>query len=575
MGQAATKERHHHHHNNYDAGEGSSSSAIAGSGGSGSGSGGGGTGGSGAAARRKNYPVSVDGGALEPQGVYTGPQDYSQDVVKTAIVRRKLMPFFTGMDDEESYADREYNSECPICFLYYPSVLNRTRCCGQPICTECFVQMKRADPNHTKPPSSQPTECPFCTETNFGVLYEKPQPKSGDARSASIGQEGGSAIAQGSDEEDAAASPPLTSQQKRKSFSHTDPDVLTTDMIRPDWQEKLSQAQAAILRRANRRIIMRQVGERLIPVGVSSSRAGSELPEGSGPGGAIILREGEQWGPFTPTGVDPSSHGRRSSRRQLQVGSDVEDLMMEEAMRLSLIEHEEEQRRQRAAAASVEQQNQQSQSQPQRQQQKNSSSSSTDQGLVRRSSSTSRGQRLSPPTRIAERLSKELRNASLHDNNHGEAQATSSSASAPLRAPSSSMPPPAPAVNFGLQDDVMTDLAELIDEPNDEMKQRIEVSKRAREDQERTAAQRAAAAEESIQEQNEPETSGQTQQQQQQQQQQEASASGLSPASPPSLGLPPPVQTSTEASSSSSTAGRPLNPNNPFRARMASSGAPQ
>lgn len=118
MGQAATKERqhHHHHHNNHDAGEGSSSSAIAGSGGSGSG-GGGSTGGSGAAARRKNYPVSVDGGALEPQGVYTGPQDYSQDVVKTAIVRRKLMPFFTGMDDEESYADREYNSECPICFL--------------------------------------------------------------------------------------------------------------------------------------------------------------------------------------------------------------------------------------------------------------------------------------------------------------------------------------------------------------------------------------------------------------------------------------------------------------------------
>lgn len=73
---------------------------------------------------------------------------------------------------------------------------------------------------------------------------------------------------------------------------------------------------------------MRQVGERLIPIGVSSSRAGSELPEGSGPGGAIILREGEQWGPFTPTGVDPSSHGRRSSRRQMQVGSDVEDVSL-------------------------------------------------------------------------------------------------------------------------------------------------------------------------------------------------------------------------------------------------------
>lgn len=37
--------------------------------------------------------------------------------------------------------------ECPICFLYYPRNLNMTRCCSQPICTECFVQMKRLDPH--------------------------------------------------------------------------------------------------------------------------------------------------------------------------------------------------------------------------------------------------------------------------------------------------------------------------------------------------------------------------------------------------------------------------------------------
>ncbi|KOS19966.1 Protein SIP5 [Escovopsis weberi] len=38
-------------------------------------------------------------------------------------------------------------TECPICFLTYPPYLNSTRCCDQPICSECFVQIKRADPH--------------------------------------------------------------------------------------------------------------------------------------------------------------------------------------------------------------------------------------------------------------------------------------------------------------------------------------------------------------------------------------------------------------------------------------------
>lgn len=29
---------------------------------------------------------------------------------------------------------------------YYPPLINTSRCCDQPICTECFVQIKRAEP---------------------------------------------------------------------------------------------------------------------------------------------------------------------------------------------------------------------------------------------------------------------------------------------------------------------------------------------------------------------------------------------------------------------------------------------
>jgi hypothetical protein len=48
--------------------------------------------------------------------------------------------------------------------------------------------------------------------------------------------------------------------------------TLPVDLIRPDWEAKLAAVRAAVTRRANRRIIMRQVGDRLIPVGVTSGR---------------------------------------------------------------------------------------------------------------------------------------------------------------------------------------------------------------------------------------------------------------------------------------------------------------
>lgn len=100
--------------------------------------------------------------------------------------------------------------ECPICFLYYPKFLNLTRCCAQPICTECFVQIKRPDPHpphddpeegsstpgsgstNTQPGSaaqsgvpgepllvSEPACCPYCMLPDFGVTYTGPPFRTG------------------------------------------------------------------------------------------------------------------------------------------------------------------------------------------------------------------------------------------------------------------------------------------------------------------------------------------------------------------------------------------------------------
>ncbi|KAF7964395.1 hypothetical protein HWV62_8643, partial [Athelia sp. TMB] len=135
-----------------------------------------------------------------------------------------------------------------------------------------------------------------------------------------------------------------THKRRQKSFGADSPDVVTTDQIRPDWEAKLAAVRAAVARRANRRIIMRQVGDRLIPVGVTSGRVHALTPE-----------EASQMQ------ADAEQGGSRRSRRHRQNpdlnqllgqmglgGQDVEELMMMEAMRLSLLEHEEHQRREAA-----------------------------------------------------------------------------------------------------------------------------------------------------------------------------------------------------------------------------------
>ncbi|CAH8252594.1 unnamed protein product [Arabidopsis lyrata] len=98
---------------------------------------------------------------------YTKPQQglyMSKDVdvkkLKRLILDSKLAPCYPGLEETSSHHDLE---ECPICFLYYPS-LNRSRCCMKSICTECFLRMK-------SPNSAQPTQCPFCKTSNYAVEY--------------------------------------------------------------------------------------------------------------------------------------------------------------------------------------------------------------------------------------------------------------------------------------------------------------------------------------------------------------------------------------------------------------------
>ncbi|TCD60412.1 SNF1-interacting protein [Steccherinum ochraceum] len=347
---------------------------------------------------RGHQEDTVDFGHLTPQGVYTAKPEWNQNIVGQLIVERKLAPFYRPLEDyEDSWDDDQIlaarkelpdpnategdaaisraesvnsaNSrshskrpstakevarqpeaaiyrgavECPICFLYYPPNINHSRCCDQAICTECFVQIKRADPTTTHL-VSEPASCPYCVQENFGVVYTPPTWRAG------IGSDGAASPPWQDSSRgmpSPTTSPNAAMKRRRRSFGPDSPEVVTIDHIRPDWEAKLNAVRAAVTRRANRRIIMRQVGDRLIPVGVTSGRVHA-LPTG----------EDGQPQEGTEGGAD---RGSRRSRRRGQNqdlnqflgmnGPDLEELMVMEAMRLSLVEHEEQQRREREAKA--------------------------------------------------------------------------------------------------------------------------------------------------------------------------------------------------------------------------------
>ncbi|KAG8999698.1 SNF1-interacting protein [Tulasnella sp. 427] len=345
------------------------------------------------ASSKDRHDDSVDFGALHPQGIYTGPQDWNTEIVGRLIVERKLAPFYRpledyeeGWDDDQILAARKEPPPPPLPEPGQPSSsghqqappptpvaphhhrVSSTKSAkaaakepqrlteakayhGAVECPICFL-IKRAEPTPTHL-ESEPACCPYCVQPNFGVLYKPPSWRTG------IGSDGPSSIRPdlykpGSSgySTDMPGGLSQAPKQRRKSLSHLNDDVVTigyratddvapnfigtADQIRPDWEEKLNQVKAAVARRANRRIIMRQVGDRLIPVGVTSGRIH----------------------PVDPN-APPGEEGRRRRRQQpngdlgnlLQSmgitipGQDLEDIMMQEAMRLSLLEHEADEKR--------------------------------------------------------------------------------------------------------------------------------------------------------------------------------------------------------------------------------------
>ena len=287
-------------------------------------------------------------------------------------------------------------AECPICFLYYPPYLNRTRCCDQSICSECFVQIKRPDPH---PPEhgdqsearqnsndsegyggedelvSGPAACPFCVQPEFGITYESPPFRRGltyvnhmsvntlpkDAAAMSSSTSLSSALSAG------PLSPNSINRRRAGSVSANDPSVITTDRVRSDWHQKLTSARQHAARRSaaatalhTAAYLMGNRGQdsdsRGFPSfgrrGILRRASGNDSPSGSSShlNMLAILAERHAAGAGRGEGDAASSMvpPRGSSRRNRM--EDLEDMMMMEAIRLSLASEDERRKKEEKEA---------------------------------------------------------------------------------------------------------------------------------------------------------------------------------------------------------------------------------
>ncbi|RYC64315.1 hypothetical protein CHU98_g1889 [Xylaria longipes] len=370
----------------------------------------------------------VDGGYLVTMGIYTASEDFNKPAVRQLQIERKIAPFWRGLDDfNDTWAEHQIiaaargleippadqvpehlvpqtgrdvaeiapreislphdpfvngqalevflykaGEECPLCLMYYPPYLNRTRCCCQLICSECFVQIKRPDPHfpdhHGDGPNTEesqtsseernerlvmePAKCPYCTQADFGVTYEPPPFRRGltyafppsNLGSMSTAMSSTSSINSGLSP--TAASPARPSRNRAQSLSANAPGVVTTDRIRPDWTGKLATALAQQRRRAAAADALHHaafvMGNQEPRTFFGRSSRFSRRPAGTyrgteSPGSSTNAHDGAD---DTPPGHEPGG-ARTGANRERIDAAHLESLMMAEAIRLSLADEEE------------------------------------------------------------------------------------------------------------------------------------------------------------------------------------------------------------------------------------------
>lgn len=337
-------------------------------------------------------PVSPTPGSKAPSGPFKprskalaaalslGSRNGSNSELTPREINLPADPFVNGQP-LEVFLYKE-GAECPICFLFYPPYLNHTRCCDQPICSECFVQIKRPDPhfpeghdNQDNPESnpeaaemltSEPAQCPYCQQPEFGVTYDPPPFRRGltytmsSSVYASMGTAMSSNSSLGSTPPTPFISPPPSGaggRRRTQSLSANAPNVITTDRVRPDWAAKLAAQRNHLARRAAAATALHTAAFLMGDQGTRPfsrmSRFGRRNTGGDNSGENSAAASSSPAGGRASSGPEPGA--RSSSGRALLAGpqadqrqthmENLENMMLAEAIRLSLAAEEERKRK--------------------------------------------------------------------------------------------------------------------------------------------------------------------------------------------------------------------------------------
>ncbi|KAF2712777.1 hypothetical protein K504DRAFT_464840 [Pleomassaria siparia CBS 279.74] len=313
----------------------------------------------------------------------TGSRNNSQTDMTPQEVELPKDPYVNGQRIEAFLYKNA--SECPICFLYYPPYLNKTRCCDQPICSECFVQIKRPDPhppehhdpsNSTAPPEpqedgalvSEPASCPFCVQPEFGVTYEPPPFRRGLSYANQSHSLAHAQSAMSSTSSLNSQGPNSPGRRRATLLAVDDNTVITTDRVRPDWAKKLADARSHALRRAAAATALHNAAymmgnmpadsrgfglgrrRRAMFGAESGGSSGNGTPRRDGDVGALLAAAITGGSSSRTEGSSDLISGRQSSRRGNRL-EDLEELMMMEAIRLSLAAEEDRKKKEEKEAA--------------------------------------------------------------------------------------------------------------------------------------------------------------------------------------------------------------------------------
>lgn len=194
----------------------------------------------------------------------------------------------------------------------------------QPICTECFVQIKRAEPHFPhdeidptkdqepeehKDPNllvSEPANCPYCATPQFGITYEKPANRhtgiNGIAPSEYTLPPDDSANHDGNHNHG--------NKIRRGSVAANDPSVITSDTIRPNWEVNLNKERLRLARKSANATAIHMSNQLIDPEH-----------------------------PSRHTSVSSSTGGASPTRRQKTL-EELDEEMFQRALKLSLQDHQ-------------------------------------------------------------------------------------------------------------------------------------------------------------------------------------------------------------------------------------------